>query len=99
MSDHDITRSAGTRAEIAAEQDRAAGGRNARRVSLLSGGTATASVSLARREDGGFTASLRFKHGGRTFRHSIGQVNADTRDTALRLAWDIAKERNLLVNQ
>lgn len=100
MTDADIARSPATRAEIRAEQDAAAGGRDARRVSLLGGGTATASVSLSpRREGGGVNASLRFKHDGRTFRRTIGEVNADSRVEALRLAWEIAKERNFLIEQ
>jgi DNA mismatch endonuclease (patch repair protein) len=91
------TSSSQSRAEIAAEQDAAAGGKEARRVSFPDGGTATASVSLSKREDASYGASLRFKHGGRTFRRKIGEVKGETRADLLRNAWALAKERNLLV--
>jgi DNA mismatch endonuclease (patch repair protein) len=94
----EITQSPQTRPEIVAEQDEAAGGRDARRVSLLEGGRATASISLSEREDG-YSAALRFKAGGRTFRRTIGKVTGDTRAEVLRRAWDIAKERNFLSEQ
>jgi DNA mismatch endonuclease, patch repair protein len=87
-----------SRAAIAAEQDAAAGGRDARRVALVSGRTATASVALGgRRDDGTYAATLRFKHGGRTDRRSIGRVSGASRAEALREAWRLAKEKNLLV--
>jgi DNA mismatch endonuclease (patch repair protein) len=93
-----VSDAAQTRAEIAAEQDAAAGGRDARRVSFPDGGTATASVALGgKRDNGTQLASLRFKHGGKTYRRAIGSVPSHSREVALREAWDAAKQKNLLV--
>lgn len=93
-----ITTSPATRAEIAAEQDAAAGGRDARKVQFPNGTTATASVSLgSKREDGGYTASLRFKHERMTYRRQIGLVHGATREGALREAWRLAREKDMLV--
>src|SRR5690349_6564237 len=85
------------RAAIRAEQDEAAGGPERRRVEVADGVTATASVSLYVHPRGRRVyASLRYKTGGKTHSHYLGNVTADGRQEALRLAWGIARARGLV---
>lgn len=85
--------------ERAAEQDRAAGGRDARAVPLRGGGFALASVELklwskSRR----LYTYLRHQEGGRTVSRYIGQVRATDRENALRDAWKEARAKGLLAS-
>lgn len=88
----------GTRAQHAAEQDRAAGGRSARTVRLLDGGTATASIRLQRLpKSRRVYAYLRYSVDGRTKTRYAGDATANTRERALRQAWTDARKRGLLI--
>jgi len=87
----------GTRAEHAAEQDKAAGGRAARAVKLLDGGTASASIRLkhlpkSRR----VYAYLRYSVGGKTRTKYVGDATANTRTRALKQAWRKAQGSGLM---
>jgi DNA mismatch endonuclease (patch repair protein) len=90
----------GTRAQHAAEQDKAAGGRAARAVKLLEGGTATASIRLkhlpkSRR----VYAYLRYSVDGHTRTKYAGDATADTRAKALRQAWKQAQTGGLMTER
>lgn len=87
----------GTRAEHAAEQDKAAGGRAARAVKLVEGGTATASIRLkhlpkSRR----VYAYLRYSVGGKTRTKYVGDATVNTRARALKQAWSLAQSGGLM---
>jgi DNA mismatch endonuclease (patch repair protein) len=92
----DVLRGPSRRSESAAEQDAAAGGREERLIRLADGGTATASVWLHRPAGRRVYAYLRYKHARRNHRFYLGDVSAPTREEALRLAWELAKKKNLL---
>lgn len=97
MSD-DIWKSPGTREERAAEQDQAAGGRE-KRVVYTGGprGRAVASVSLRPlRGKPGVSASLRYKSERKTFTRYVGEIQASSREKALRKAWAAVHQRRLL---
>jgi DNA mismatch endonuclease, patch repair protein len=84
-------------AEFAAEQDRAAGGRDARKVRLNDGNEALASVRMQMlKGKKSVYAYLRYRAHGETKRHYIGKVVAPTRAEALTIAWRIVREKNLL---
>lgn len=86
-----------TRAERSAEQDRAAGGKERRRVALESGKLATASVELKRLPKGRRVYGyLRYSDGSHTVNRYIGEVTADSREQALKRAWDVARAKGLL---
>lgn len=81
-----------------AEQDRAAGGSNRRRVDLGDGRFARASVELklpqgARR----IRASLRWSNAGRTEFEYLGEVEESTRARNLSAAWKIAISKGLVL--
>ena len=87
---------AASQAERSAEQDRAAGGRKRRGVRLSEGRWATASVELKRLPKGRRVYGyLRYSDGGRTVNRYIGEVTAESREAALKRAWDLAHEKGL----
>lgn len=86
-----------SRAAIAAEQDRAAGGREGRYVRLDDERYALASVALkllprTRR----IRAYLRWSDRGRSPARYIGEVEHATRAANLAAAWEIARARNMV---
>lgn len=86
-----------TRAERSAEQDRAAGGHQARAVELPDGRTVSASIELkvlpkSRR----LYAYLRFSADGRTHNRYVGEVDEPTREANLTCAWRLVHEKGLL---
>lgn len=90
----------GTRAQHATEQDKAAGGRAARTVKLLEGGTATASIRLkhlpkSRR----VYAYLRYSVDGKTRTKYVGDATASTREKALKQAWSQARTDGLMIER
>jgi DNA mismatch endonuclease (patch repair protein) len=86
-----------SQSEHAAEQDRAAGGRDNRRVLKSDGSEATASVALKHwSKSRRVYAYLRYWEDGRTAVRYIGDVTLGSRDDALRKAWRLAKEKGLL---
>jgi len=91
-----VLRSPPTRAEQAAEQDDAAGGRERRQVYHPDGRASTASIYLHRVSGRRVWAYLRFKTGGRTIRRYVGDATAPTREGALRRAWGEAFRKRLL---
>jgi DNA mismatch endonuclease (patch repair protein) len=81
-----------TRAERAAEQDRAAGGHK-NRIVTISGQAIVASVALRRKRDGRRVyAYLRWSDHGRTAERYLGEVDQATRPANLAQAWRIASE-------
>jgi DNA mismatch endonuclease (patch repair protein) len=79
------------------EQDRAAGGREIRRIPLESGRTATASVALRHNpRSRRVYAYLRWFDGGRTRERFIAEATAPTRAEALVAAWIAVRERGLV---
>jgi DNA mismatch endonuclease (patch repair protein) len=79
------------------EQDRAAGGRDARLVPTERGAVARASVELKRYTDGGACwAYVRWYTGGKTFNRYVGRVHGTSRAEFLRKAWNLARMRGLL---
>jgi DNA mismatch endonuclease (patch repair protein) len=90
----------GPRSQQAAEQDKAAGGRSARTVRLLDGGTATGSIRLkhlpkSRR----IYAYLRYSVDGQTRTKYAGDATADTREKALKQAWNQAQRGGLMTER
>lgn len=82
--------------ERAREQDRAAGGNQAREITLPDGRVVHGSVELklpvrSRR----VYAYLRFTVDGKTHNRYLGQVNADSRDGNLAQAWATVRRRQL----
>lgn len=76
----------------AAEQDNAAGGRDARRVQLPGGRHAVASVALrAPRSSRRIYAYLRWYERRRTRERYLGEVNEPTRAANLAAAWNLAR--------
>jgi DNA mismatch endonuclease (patch repair protein) len=89
-----------TAAENSVEQDRAAGGREQRRVPRGDGTFATASVALKHwAKSRRVYAYLRYWYDGRTEVRYLGDVTCRSRDEALQAAWRIAKERGLLATR
>jgi DNA mismatch endonuclease (patch repair protein) len=84
--------------QAAAEQDRAAGGRDRRRVRLGSDVTAIGSIELKRpwKPSAATYAYLRYSQGGRTVTRYVGKATATTREEALRLGWELAHSKGLL---
>ncbi|WP_424212002.1 very short patch repair endonuclease [Streptomyces sp. BI20] len=85
------------RKAVAAEQDKAAGGRERRYVALDEERYALASVTLkvfprTRR----IRAYLRWSDDGRSPSRYIGEVDGPTRSRNLAAAWEIARERGML---
>jgi DNA mismatch endonuclease (patch repair protein) len=84
------------RLEREAEQDRAAGGRIAREISHT-GRPTHASIALrvlpkSRR----IYAYLRWSVRGKTHERYVGEVDLDSRERNLALAWRVAREESLL---
>lgn len=89
-SQHHIQRSS-------AEQDRAAGGRDARLLAVGSAGVARASVELKRyKNTGARWAYLRWSFGGRTFNRYLGRVTGTDRFECLQEGWRLARTRGLV---
>ena len=89
-----------TRGERSAEQDRAAGSNERRRVQLENGRWSTASVELKRLPKGRRVYGyLRYSDGGRTVNRYIGEVTAESRSAALKRAWDRAHEKGLVTRR
>jgi DNA mismatch endonuclease (patch repair protein) len=84
-----------TRAEIAQEQDDAAGGRAARVVRLPDGHEATAYVAL-KRGNRRVYATLRYWHNGGTTDKYLCEAPGATRAERLRHAWNFAREHGLV---
>jgi len=93
----EVWRSPASREERAAEQDRAAGGRE-KRIVYTGGpkGRSVASVALRPFKDGGLSASIRYKSEKKTHTTYIGRINASTREDALKKAWSLVREKHLL---
>lgn len=86
-----------TPTKLAAEQDKAAGGRDSRSIRIADDRTARASVELKllpkqRR----IRAYLRWYSEGKSHATYVGEVDESTRAQNLRAAWKIARERGLL---
>lgn len=89
-----------SRTAIAAEQDRAAGGRHRRLVDLGQGRVARASVELkvlpgTRR----IRAYLRWSDSGKSPARYLGQVEHETRAENLAEGWRMAREKGLLTEE
>lgn len=87
-----------TQAAVAAEQDRAAGGRHRRSVDLGGGRVARASVELrvlSRTQS--VHAYLRWSDGGKSRSRQLGEVTEDTRAKNLASAWQRARTSGLLL--
>ncbi|WP_308284158.1 very short patch repair endonuclease [Streptomyces buecherae] len=88
------------RSAIAAEQDRAAGGRHRRSVDLGKGRFARASVELKVLPDTRrIRAYLRWSDGGKSPARYLGQVEHDTRAANLAEGWKMAWEKGLLTEE
>jgi DNA mismatch endonuclease (patch repair protein) len=80
----------------AREQDAAAGGHDRRVIELHDGRTALASISLrVYKKSRRIRAYLRWSERGQTREAYLGEVNGETRDENLRLAWRRAHEQRL----
>ena len=77
------------------EQDRAAGGREARRMKLQSGAKRYASIELKLGHKQVY-AYLRYSNGGKTVNQYVCHVDQSTRFDNLKQAWVVALERDLL---
>lgn len=87
----------GSAADYAAEQDGAAGGRNRRQIRLPEGRLATASIRLKHLPNSRKVyAYLRYSLAGKTITKYIGDATAPTRLEALRRAWKLARQKNLI---
>jgi DNA mismatch endonuclease (patch repair protein) len=85
-----------SRKETAAEQDRAAGGRECRLVPVASGSSATASIELKDLGGRRVYAYLRYSVRGRTVCVYVGEAAGSTRTERLTSAWEQARQRGLL---
>ena len=84
-------------AQVTAEQDRAAGGRERRTVALGDGRCARASVELKMlSRQRRIRAYLRWYDRGKSHAVYVGEVAEATRSANLRRAWSMARERGLL---
>ncbi|MFL3865302.1 very short patch repair endonuclease [Streptomyces griseobrunneus] len=93
-------RSGRARPAIAAEQDRAAGGRHRRSVDLGDGRFARASVELKVLPDTRrIRAYLRWSDGGKSPARYLGQVEHETRAANLAEGWKMAWEKGLLTEE
>jgi len=86
----------------AIEQDRAAGGKAMRQLRLKNGEIVTASLklvvvkSLSQGPQPVFSIAVRFSTGGQTLTRTAGQVTGQSRFAALKNAWVIVREGNVL---
>jgi DNA mismatch endonuclease, patch repair protein len=87
----------GDASQRSAEQDDAARGRKHRLVRLADGRSATASVALKQyAKTRRIYAYLRYSDHGKTITIYIGDATAHSREEALRIAWQLAKQKGLL---
>lgn len=83
--------------DVALEQDRAAGGRDARLVVLPDGREVRASIELKRQpKRRRIYANLRYSCDGRTTVKYVGEVTRGTREENLRQAWEIVRAREII---
>lgn len=83
--------------KTSAVQDRAAGGRERRKVTLEDGSLATTSVELKQPHDGrAVWAYLRWFANGKTTNRYIGRVRGSTREELLQDGFRLAREKGLL---
>lgn len=79
------------------EQDRAAGGRDARLVAVDGSAVSRASIELKQYTDNGACwAYLRWSAGGKTFNRYLGRVDGSSRVERLRQGWELARSRGIL---
>ncbi|MGW2227122.1 very short patch repair endonuclease [Streptomyces formicae] len=89
-----------TKAARTAEQDRAAGGRHRRAVRVGQGRYARASVALRLyRSTRRLRAYLRWSDEGVTRERYVGEVDKPTRGANLALAWTMAREAGMVVDE
>ncbi|MDH6703552.1 DNA mismatch endonuclease Vsr [Kitasatospora sp. MAA19] len=89
-----------TREALAAEQDRAAGGRHRRSVDLGDGRFARASVELKVLPDTRrIRAYLRWSDAGKSPARYLGEVEHDTRAANLAEGWSLAWQKGLLTEE
>lgn len=82
--------------ERAREQDRAAGGNQAREITLPDGRVVHGSIELKLPEKSRrIYAYLRFTVDGKTYNRYVGEVNAGSRDDNLAQAWATVLRRQL----
>ena len=87
-------RSAG---DVALEQDRAAGGRDARIIALPDGREVRASIELKQQpRRRRIYANLRYSCDGKTTVKYVGEVTRDTREDNLQQAWEIVRARDII---
>lgn len=84
-----------SRTEVLDEQDRAAGGRESRRLRLEDGASRYASIELKKNHKQIY-AYLRYSNGGKTVNRYVGHVDQGSRFDNLKQAWAVVLERNLL---
>lgn len=85
-----------SREQAAAEQDRAAGGRQRRCVALDSGQTATASVELKMPGGRRIYGYLRYSCEGQTVNRYVGEAPGRTRQERLSHVWRLARRKGLV---
>lgn len=91
-----MPRSGRSDAAIRAEQDRAAGGGHRRAIRTVSGQYVLGVVTLRRSTSSDrIFATLRWRHGGRSFSRSLGHVTQPTRLANLTEAWTRAHTQEL----
>lgn len=79
------------------EQDRAAGGREARLIVNVDGRTARASIELKRFGDAEtYWAYLRWSVDGQTLTRYLGRTRGKSRFKCLQEAWDVARAKGLM---
>lgn len=78
------------------EQDRAAGGREARLIITEDGTISRASVELKYLgQSGSWWAYLRWSSGGKTVNRYLGKTEGKSRSECLSEAWSLAREKGL----
>lgn len=78
------------------EQDRAAGGREARLIKTEDGKISRASVELKYLgQSGSWWAYLRWSSGGKTVNRYLGKTEGKSRSECLNEAWNLAREKGL----
>lgn len=77
------------------EQDRAAGGREARLIEIDGGSVARASIELKQHssENDTYWAYLRWSVGGRTATRYLGRTSGKSRIQCLSKAWELARAK------
>ena len=93
----DASRGRRSAADVAWEQDRAAGGRHARLVVLPDGREVRASIELKRQaKRRRIYANLRYSCDGKTKVKYVGEVTRATREENLREAWEIVHQKEII---